>query len=95
MGRRCLERRYEFCADVDAVLRVSKGLMGFWGALRDITPGEKGAFETTRTTSVRGGWGATAQKNDSRGPGCVIPNEFALFRHSGTGLDVTMVTGLV
>lgn len=44
MGRRCLERRYEFCADVDAVLRVSKGLMGFCGALREITPGEKGGF---------------------------------------------------
>lgn len=71
--------------------------MGFWGALREITPGEKGegGVETTGTTSVRGGLGATAQKNDCRGPGCVIPIEFALFKHPGTGLDLTMVTGLV
>ena len=65
MGGRRTERQYEFCANVDAFLRVGKGLIEieFWGTLREEAR-RKGKDATMGITSAGKGVGAAAEEDD-------------------------------
>ena len=54
MGRGCVQRRYEFCADLDAILRIGEGLRDFWEGLRKQAR-RVGNEVTAEITSARGG----------------------------------------
>ena len=66
MGGRRTERRYELCANVDAILRVGKGLIEieFWGTLREEAR-RKGKDVTMGIISAGKGVGAAAEEDDS------------------------------
>ena len=65
MGRRRTERRYEFCANVDAILRVGKGLIDieFLGTLREEAR-RKGKDVTMGITRAGKGVGAATEEDD-------------------------------